>query len=1233
MFESKKNSASYAGAERRQHTRLPIELKAKMQLGEGPAVEVTMCDFSVGGMQLVSQHGDSAACMNIGKIAPGEIIRVSCHLPGNVSAGLHLQGKVVRRTDSSLGVSFIEPELAVLVQLESYAREYAARLTSGELSSHHASDPVVNSCQQLIMQSAVPVLNKFIKDIGEHLFHSSAEIKDVRIQNAYFKAMGVLSNQKEQIENNFTRSVASAMERELNQHVEVEVNPLEMDASSLSILEDNDFDDLLATTGVVDSIYNQHREQLDDLHIRLSELLGRKVDKNTNPFGPAIYAESLQKALRTLDVEHVVLMASYKVFSTVLAKMIGDVFRQLNDVLIEAGILPEIDHKIVKNEQRSSESEAQPEIEDVQQAEEDEQTAEQPIAPQNNSAANVSAQTAEQAVSTTEEDAMQALKDMAAEHSGQQESAAGSAGTKAKQTADTASANASAHRGKHSEHIISPAEALDLYDLVQDLRQLRSTVNEGAAADRAMGAGKADETATDNMAEPVLLPSFSSTQVIDALTAIESRSGERNDGKTIKERVVDALRKTSGDDDMVLADHDNKVIDVTTDVFTSMNHDLQVAAALKQWLEKLEIPLMKIALVDDTIFTDRSHIARDVINNIAMLELTGGEKENSVQSSVKQSLNWLVDLMNKEFDGSSEVFKRVNDQLELLLKVQEKEYDKNVEIVAEQSASNQELNQISEADKLISEEFAARDEQRKEMLNRVRRLHEGDWVVFETNTDDPSRLRVAWVATHTEKLVFVNLLGEKDRTTTMVELAEQLLEKTAIVIDNADDPIMDRAQYSMLQDLHQQLLHETTHDQLTGLLNRREFEKYVADALYETKSENMRHALIHLDFDQFSLINDTHGYEAGDYFLKEMSKVFQKETICDKFAGRMGSDEFGVLVKNCPLEDAMDVAYEILEHINAISLSWEDKKLPVSVSIGLVPINRKSEKIGTLMQEAESSCRVAKDLGGNRVQVYQPDHTRLSQRKESIKWASKVDEVIDNSGFSLRCQRIAPIHDIEVESAHYEVLLNAFDKDGTALPLDEFIKAAEHYNRMPAVDRWVVTSMFGWIADNSDTLGDIEKFSINLSGRSINDEDFRDFILQEIDDSGVPTEMICFEITETAGIANLSTATEFINAIKAAGCRFSLDDFGSGLSSYGYLKNLPVDYVKIDGAFVRDMANNPSDYAVVKSITEIAHFMEKFVIAEFVEDEETIRLLAEIGVDYGQGYGIEKPMPIQELLN
>jgi EAL domain-containing protein (putative c-di-GMP-specific phosphodiesterase class I) len=348
---------------------------------------------------------------------------------------------------------------------------------------------------------------------------------------------------------------------------------------------------------------------------------------------------------------------------------------------------------------------------------------------------------------------------------------------------------------------------------------------------------------------------------------------------------------------------------------------------------------------------------------------------------------------------------------------------------------------------------------------------------------------------------------------------------------------------------------------------------------------------------------------------------------------RLGSDEFGVIVKNSSLEDSIDLANECIANIHEQGFKWADKNIAISMSAGLVPINAQSMGHENIMQEAEASCRVAKEIGGNRVQLYHADHTRLSKRSESIKWAAKVDEVIERGGFSLRAQRIVPVAYEAEDYAHYEILLNVFDTDGSPLPLDDFIHAAEVYNRMQAVDRWVITAAFNWITENEDYLGDISTFSINLSGRSVNDEDFADFLEEQIATSGVPTEYLCFEITETAGIENLSTAAEFINRIKESGCRFSLDDFGSGQSSYGYLKKLPVDYLKIDGMFVRDMANNDSDFAVVKSITEIGHFMGKYVIAEFVENQACLDLLREIGVDFAQGYGVEKPVMLNQLLS
>ncbi len=322
-----------------------------------------------------------------------------------------------------------------------------------------------------------------------------------------------------------------------------------------------------------------------------------------------------------------------------------------------------------------------------------------------------------------------------------------------------------------------------------------------------------------------------------------------------------------------------------------------------------------------------------------------------------------------------------------------------------------------------------------------------------------------------------------------------------------------------------------------------------------------------------------------------------------------------------------------MERLHDYRFEWDEQRLAVTMSVGLVPITKDTDSTSSLMQCAESSCTVAKDIGGNRVQIYHSSHTRLSQRNEVMKWVARIDRALDEGTLHLRCQRIMPIQQTVPGADYYEILLGMTDEQGKPVSAQDFIKAAEWYNRVPEVDRWVIRNTFRWIADNREMLSDIGAFSINLSGRSLNDEGLMASIVEEIKTTKVSINKICFEITETAGIANLSDAGEFIARMKQhTGCMFSLDDFGTGLSSYAYLKDLPVDFLKIDGAFVRDMVNEPNDYAVVKSIAEIGHFMGKKVIAEYVEDDITLEHLRTIGVDYVQGFGVAKPIRLDELL-
>jgi diguanylate cyclase (GGDEF)-like protein len=425
--------------------------------------------------------------------------------------------------------------------------------------------------------------------------------------------------------------------------------------------------------------------------------------------------------------------------------------------------------------------------------------------------------------------------------------------------------------------------------------------------------------------------------------------------------------------------------------------------------------------------------------------------------------------------------------------------------------------------------------------------------------------------------------------------------------------------------------HQSTHDSLTGLINRHDFEGALGRSLAEAKRNGSRHVLCYIDIDQFSTINTSCGYAAGDDLLKQVATMIAEEAKDQGTLARLGSDEFGLLLENCLLDDALAVAEKQIEAASQFRIEWENNRMSIGLSIGLVPLNARTESVANVWRAAESSCRLAKEVGGSRLQVYHSGHARLSHQDELAKWIGKIDHLIEDNQLFLRCQRIVPIQSGLARQPRFEILLGVLDDLGQAHSPQQFIEAAEWYHRMPAVDFWVIRNALDWMASNLDVVARVGGFAINLSGQSLIDDRFATFIIRELGRTQVPPDKVVFEVTETVGITNLSDASVFIQQVKDAGCKFSLDDFGSGMSSYAYLKNLPVDVLKIDGAFVRQMDSNASDYAVVKSMCEIGHFMKKMVVAEYVESDAIFQLLCDIGVDYAQGYFIERPMLLADL--
>ncbi|TCS36804.1 PAS domain S-box-containing protein/diguanylate cyclase (GGDEF)-like protein [Paucimonas lemoignei] len=430
-------------------------------------------------------------------------------------------------------------------------------------------------------------------------------------------------------------------------------------------------------------------------------------------------------------------------------------------------------------------------------------------------------------------------------------------------------------------------------------------------------------------------------------------------------------------------------------------------------------------------------------------------------------------------------------------------------------------------------------------------------------------------------------------------------------------------------DMARQLSWQASHDALTSLVNRREFERRLETLIHSAHEQDRQHALLYMDLDQFKVVNDTCGHGAGDELLRQLSAVLNTRIRSADTLARLGGDEFGVLLADCPLNKAMEVAEALRESVADFRFAWQDKIFAIGVSIGVVPIVGQRENNTDVMGVADAACYAAKDKGRNQVQA-SPNTRELTQRRGEMLWVSRINSALEQNRFLLHYQRIVPVHGDD-DGLHFEALLRMRDQDGNLVSPMSFIPAAERYNLMRGLDRRVVTLAF----EECRKLGSMPSImiSINLSGDSLSDPTLLDFLKRQFAEFGVDPRGICFEVTETAAIANLELANILIRELKAMGCRFSLDDFGSGLSSFGYLKNLPVNYLKIDGSFVRDMARDPTDAAMVVAINNIGHVMGIKTIAEWVENQETLDALRSIGVDYAQGYLLGRPQPMETIRN
>ncbi len=485
-------------------------------------------------------------------------------------------------------------------------------------------------------------------------------------------------------------------------------------------------------------------------------------------------------------------------------------------------------------------------------------------------------------------------------------------------------------------------------------------------------------------------------------------------------------------------------------------------------------------------------------------------------------------------------------------------------------------------------------------------------------------------------------------------IAKENLESQGLVIDTNDEIRDLSVAFNCMvenflstqaerQEMAEQLLHEkelaqwqANHDSLTGLVNRREFEHKLSQIL-ESQEQNY-HALLYLDLDRFKIVNDTCGHNAGDELLRQVSKVLQAQIRSSDTLARLGGDEFAVILYRCAQENAVALAQKILTSVQQFCFIWEEQSFTIGVSLGVLSFKSQKDTLTSVLKAADAACYSAKNLGRNQIYLMENKEQELAQQSQEMNWLTAIHQALELNRFVLFYQTIKPLQTESSGSEHYEVLLRMKGQNGQIIPPMAFIPIAERYHLMNQIDRWVIRTLFatqghhyrkrGRIAQQNDHAS---LYAINLSGETLNDLNFVQFIKEQLDLHQIPPQFICFEITETVAIANLPQAKLMITQLQELGCCFALDDFGSGMSSFAYLKNLPVDFIKIDGIVIRELLDNPINSAIIQSFHQVAQVMGIATIAESVDSESKLVQLKSLGIDYAQGYWIAKPQPLPKL--
>lgn len=1149
--------------DQRKFPRHSVSLKGACRVRGQHNEEIDIRNFCRGGLFIAFTNMARAVRLAVGEVV--EIV-VLVRLGAN-SHELAFPSKVVRLEYGGCGLAFIEPDMSNLQVLQDYLIA-PQPLATGRVEDRSRSEALASGCRQIIESRLEPMVERFVQQIESELLAAASEAELVEDQAIFFYGVEAFKRSHNELSRTYRQHVLTAVDGFSAEESE--------DASGirssldLSIVEDDVVDDWIAVQAMANRSEVDNLTELSALERRLSVLFGLSINRENNPYGPTVFSSAFQHAIATMKQDSKINHVAYGLFKEVLSSSVAKLVVDLNQYLIKSGVMPTLKYSVSKQPESTSIPETDSPAEPISGVKSESVPAASPNQP-------------------------------------------------SKAAPETATHHPQAPSIKHSQPVVQNG-AQELSALINELQVLRDQVSSVSTAHQSQGVTAEQAPLKKSSSSSIC---YDARELIQALNQVESaaNSTPKTQGALELPAQVKALlsqRAVAGQPPKVIAPRQQYVMESSARLYDSLAQDELVAEAVRPWIKRLELPMMKLALLDESVLTNRSHAARELINKIAQLEMFDAENKNSAISEI---VSRLIDRMNAEENVTEQTFADALKRVNGLIALQQKVLAANLAEVVEESEKEQPNSgscSLSQDDGIRSWQF------------KLRNLAKGNWVLFEGEGDRSERLRLAWVGKNHDRFVFVNVKGQKARTLSSEQLAICFERGEAILLDSFEGQPVDRAQYRMLHQLHRDLLHETSHDQLTGTLNRREFEKLLKRSLERAIEAGVTHSLCFCDLDQFVLVNANFGYSVGDKLLANVANMMERTLKKGITLARIGGNTFAYVLESCSPERATGLVKQQQALLEKTRVLYKGKRIPLAFSASVVALNKSSGDALSVLQMAETGCRLAKE-GNQRIRIVSADDAQVTERHGLNRWAAIIDDVLDNNRLALRAQKIAPLSERRALLGHSEILLVVKTSDGQLESPFEFVTAAERFHRIGEIDRWVVKQTFQWIGQNIESARALGGLAINLSGKSLSDQTFVEYVMSEARAGDVPMDLVCFEVTETAGIDNLSDSAQFIRQLKETGCRFALDDFGTGMSSYGYLKDLPVDYLKIDGVFVKDMLDNPADAAVVKSITEIGHFLGKKVVAEYVENEAIADRLREIGVDYAQGWGIEKPIMLDQL--